>query len=151
MRARLEQLRTGEVAPGIYRLITRTSTGRLLTEAAAWGWQGVHLDGTMIHDRQTFLRQAGTALRFPAYYGQNWDAFEEMINDLSWLAAPGYLMVYSQVYRFAAPHPAQWTTARAILQAALDNWHTEGIPFVILLRQAWWTNRDLPCLDAVTG
>lgn len=151
MRATFEQIHTGEVAPGMYRLITRAATSRLLTATALWGWQGIHLDGTMIDDRQSFLRQAGKALRFPAYYGENWDAFEEMINDLSWLAAPGYLLIYSQVYRFAAPQPSQWATARSIMQSAVDNWQAEGTPVVILLRQAWWTNRDLPRLDALTG
>lgn len=147
----LQALFTGALAPSLYRLVSPMPTGRLLTRAAIWGWQGVHLDGTMITDKQTFLSQAGAALRFPAYYGQNWDAFEEMINDLSWLPAAGYLIVYSQVHRFAAAQPSAWATARDILQSAVDNWHAEGIPFAVLLRQTGWTNLDLPRLDALYG
>ena len=67
---------------------------------------------------QTFLLAAGQALAFPGYYGRNWDAFEEMVNDLSWLPAAGYVILYDYVYRFAAAQPEAWQVALAILQSA---------------------------------
>jgi hypothetical protein len=35
-------------------------------------------------------------LQFPVHFGRNWDAFEECINDLTWLKAGGYLLLVSE-------------------------------------------------------
>jgi len=36
--------------------------------------------------------ELGAALQFPSYYGENWDAFDECITDLSWMPARWYLI-----------------------------------------------------------
>jgi len=41
-----------------------------------------YLDGKKINSKQTFLKQAAEAMKFPAYFGANWDAFDECITDL---------------------------------------------------------------------
>ncbi len=33
------------------------------------------------------------ALQFPPYFGENWGAFDECIEDLEWLPATGYLLL----------------------------------------------------------
>lgn len=39
-----------------------------------------------------FHNEFAAAFQFPYYYGENWDAFEECLNDLSWIPAKGYLV-----------------------------------------------------------
>lgn len=34
-----------------------------------------------------------SAMRFPDYFGSNWDALDECLGDLEWLPAGGYLLV----------------------------------------------------------
>lgn len=36
-----------------------------------------------VRDRQDLLATLGTILRFPDYYGANWDAFDECLRDVS--------------------------------------------------------------------
>ncbi|MBW4501602.1 MAG: barstar family protein [Scytonema hyalinum WJT4-NPBG1] len=43
-----------------------------------------------------FFNEVGAALQFPYYFGENWDAFEECITDLSWLDSEAYLLMVSQ-------------------------------------------------------
>jgi hypothetical protein len=38
-----------------------------------------------ISSKNALLTELAVQLRFPAYFGENWDAFQECIRDLSWL------------------------------------------------------------------
>lgn len=109
-------------------------------------WYATLLDGTQITDKATFLAAMGAALQFPAYYGANWDAFEECINDLDWLSAFGYLIVYDHPDVLAGGDPESWRTAQAILEEAVKNWQSEGRPFYVLLRSAGSAGAGLPVL-----
>ncbi len=40
-----------------------------------------------------FFDEVSAALQFPYYFGENWNAFDEMIVDLDWLPAEAYLLV----------------------------------------------------------
>jgi hypothetical protein len=47
---------------------------------------------TGIETKAVLLNELYTALRFPRYFGANWDALEECVRDLSWLS-PGNIVV----------------------------------------------------------
>jgi hypothetical protein len=38
-----------------------------------------------VDDKQSLLQLIATMLRFPAYFGYNWDALDECLADLSWI------------------------------------------------------------------
>lgn len=40
------------------------------------------INGAECPDEQTFFSEAANALNFPTYFGGNWDAFRECLNDL---------------------------------------------------------------------
>ncbi|MFT3925435.1 MAG: barstar family protein [Myxococcales bacterium] len=44
----------------------------------------LRLDGSLSTREQLFQAYA-RALRFPAYFGRNWDAFVDCLSDLSWI------------------------------------------------------------------
>jgi hypothetical protein len=45
---------------------------------------------------ERFFDEVSAALQFPYYFGENWDAFDEMIADLDWLPAEAYLLVFTE-------------------------------------------------------
>ncbi len=51
------------------------------------------LDGRGLADKDALLAALGRALDFPDYYGGNWDALEECLNDLSWRGGPAWLVI----------------------------------------------------------
>lgn len=151
-RALADKIVRGDIAPGVYRIDTGVRPDPLVDALQAHGWRVFVIDGKMVKDKTAFLRVAGQALAFPDYAGHNWDAFEELINDLSWAAAPGYAILYDGVYPFAAAQPRAWRIARDILQASVGEWQRQQVPLIVLLRKSWHTNRDLPLLaEARTG
>lgn len=130
----IDQLLTGSVTPGLYRLLHRSSADDIGAAVTARGWRFFHLDGRHARDKATFLAAAAEAMSFPAYFGHNWDAFEECVNDLSWAPANGYVLLYDQLWWLACDHAAAWRPARAILEEASKRWEKEGVPFYTLVR-----------------
>lgn len=51
------------------------------------------LDGRTLADKHALLAALGHALDFPDYYGENWDALEECLGDLSWRTGPVWLVI----------------------------------------------------------
>jgi hypothetical protein len=45
----------------------------------------VNIDGKSCKTLDTFYKIIGSQLKFPDYFGENLDAFDEMITDLTWL------------------------------------------------------------------
>jgi len=137
MNDKLSLLLTGRYAPGLYRLVSHTTTEHLCAEADRANWLCYQVDGAAVSDKATLLTTFATALHFPSYYGHNWDAFEECLRDLSWERvedAKGILIIYNDVDRFAKKHPKDWTTASGILKAVIAFWHEVNRPMIVLLR-----------------
>ena len=134
MNATLNEIATFARPPGLYTLRSRARPAAIVRSLEQGGRRCFYLDGGAIGDKAAFLAAAAEAMRFPAYFGHNWDAFEECVNDLSWAPARGYALLYDNSARFARAQPAEWATARAILAAAAERWRATPTPFYALLR-----------------
>ena len=131
----LQRLLAGEIRPAVYRLTTRLSWPRIAELAATAGWQGFHLDGTSVGDKVGFLNACADALCFPDYFGHNWDALEECLNDLAWLAtARGYLLVWDRARQFGHGDPAAYQIAHDILAAVTATRSASAVPLAVLVR-----------------
>ena len=151
MATTLQALLADPAAAGLYRLASRRRTAALREEIERAGLRCAVLDGAAIADKASFLRACADALAFPAYFGHNWDALEECLTDLSWLSpapAGGSVLLYTQAAPFIRQAPADWATARAILEAAVAHWRGTATPLSVLLRGTAGLAPDLPELRA---
>lgn len=130
----IDHVLTGAATPGLYRLLARASSAEIGDAVTARGWRFFWLDGRRARDKSGFLAAAAAAMEFPAYFGHNWDAFEECVNDLSWAPAAGYVLLYDQLWWLACGDPRVWQTARSILEDASEKWNAADIPFYTLVR-----------------
>ena len=146
MKEELQQLLNSERASGLYRIEASAEPETVRRMAEEHGWRFFHVDGSQVEDKRSFIRTAGEAMDFPAYSGQNWDAFEESIRDLTWAPAPGYLVLFDEPDQFAAHDPEQWEIAKSILENAVDTWRANGVPMVVLFRKAGRALPDVPWL-----
>lgn len=120
---------------GLFRLEGRTSAKTLARLADAAGWQFLHLDAGQVTHKAGFLSAAAETLQFPRWAGRNWDAFEELVNDLAWLPlAPGYLVLLDRLGKFSAGEPSNMRTALEILETAAANRADGQPPLVVLVR-----------------
>jgi hypothetical protein len=146
MNEELERLLTGEREAALYRIEASVEPETVKQQAAAHGWRFFHVDGSQVEDKRSFIRAAGAAMEFPAYSGQNWDAFEESIRELAWAPAPGYLVLFDEPDQFVERDPQQWEVARRILQNAIETWRADGVPMAVLFRKAGRALPDVPWL-----
>ena len=134
------------VSGGVYQLRGRVTVGAIAQQAARAGWRCFYLRGWRINDKATFLAECAEAMRFPGYFGHNWDALEECLTDLAWAPARGYVTVYEDAAPFAQQHPQDWRIALAILRDSAAAWQARGVPFVVLLRRGGRAAVGLPSL-----
>ncbi len=74
--------------------------------------------------KTALLSAVSSALRFPDYFGGNWDAFEECIRDLSWLPDGDVAIVHEDVPFNDSSH--EHATYVAILRDAVARWQSSG-------------------------
>lgn len=89
-------------------------------------------DGTLVvripraaRGKQKLLGSLAKSLRFPRYFGWNWDALEECLRDLSWLDGVNQVVIVHE----GLPLPLggkQWTTYLNLLVDVVDS-RTESV------------------------
>ena len=144
---KLSALLRGAILPGVYRFPSRAHPATIQRLAEHNGWRYGYIDGRKVNDKATFLHEFATTLNFPAYFGYNWDAFEEVMLDLAEGSARDWVILYDDVINFATNAPAEWATALAILEAVVAERQQRGRPTVILLRKSGTTASTIPRLS----
>jgi len=106
------------------------------------------LDGTKANTRAEFFHQIASALRFPDYFGHNWDAVYDCLTDLNWLPAAGYVLVLDGFERLATDEPGQWEIGLKVLREACAFWRPLSRPLYALLRGPSEQAPDVPPLPS---
>ncbi|WP_332671522.1 barstar family protein [Aromatoleum sp.] len=117
---------------GLYRL-TRPLANALAPAAQAAGFPILGCDLSSCADKADFLDRIAAALRFPEWFGHNWDALTDCLGDLGWLPADGYVIVLANADPFRASAEAAFDTALEIFDEAAQDWANEGVPMWIFV------------------
>lgn len=70
-----------------------------------------------------------TAMKFPDYFGNNWDAFDECLADLEWLSGGGYCLVIRDSSEVWSQSPCVLGRLVAAWFDASKHWMQERTPF----------------------
>lgn len=79
-----------------------------------------------LEGKSALLRSIAQALEFPAWFGENWDALEDCLTDLSWRKAAGEVLLLEGVG--ALPLDERGTLID-VLGSAAEFWAQQGRPF----------------------
>jgi len=131
-RARLDGLLGDPASAGVYDL--PAGCARLVRAAAAarrLPYRRVALASA--EDKRALLRVLARALRFPATFGHNWDAFADAVGDLRARFPDGLVLLLDGTPRAPATTPGEVDTALAILREAAAEWGGRGTPLWVLV------------------
>jgi len=53
------------------------------------------LDGNRMRTERQLFAEMAVVLNFPSYFGHNWNALDECLQDFAWLPAAGYILLIS--------------------------------------------------------
>jgi RNAse (barnase) inhibitor barstar len=117
---------------GIYHL---PSTRRSILEKTAGrlGLQLLKADFSVCRNTAEALRQLGSALHFPAWYGANLDALFDCLTDPDWLASRGTVVLIGGADSLQQAAPEDFSILIEVLQAASDTHRETATPCWILL------------------
>lgn len=101
----------------------------------------IRLDARRHPAKEDMLDALGKSLHFPDYYGANWDAFEECLQDLSWWEGP----IVVAIGHADALALADLNTLIDIWSEAAASWAEAGRGCALLL-----DTRSVPSLPVVT-
>lgn len=109
----IDEVLAGQRAPGAFPVPAGTPVST--DQATAAGWQVAVLDGRAITSAAELFEACAGALEFPEWFGHNFDALTDCLRDLSWLPAPGYLLVWRHAEVLAGCAPQAYATAYRVL------------------------------------
>ena len=119
---------------GVYWLTSHATSAELEKAARSAGYAYFHIEGQKLCKKEQFLNHAALAMHFPEYFGDNWDAFEDCLMDLSWVEAERYVILYDHTDCFAEHAPQHFDTLLEIFRESAEFWQGQGKPMLALLR-----------------
>jgi RNAse (barnase) inhibitor barstar len=97
------------------------------------GFTVAQLDLRQCPDKAHLLDQLAIELELPDDFGRNWDALADSLCDLSWLQAPGYLLLFAHADALQGASEPDFDTLIEILEDAAAAWRAQGVPFLAFL------------------
>ncbi len=131
-------------ASGVYLLQEADPAETLKELANERGLAFFHIEGQHINDEDQFLKQAALILSFPAYFGNNWDAFADCLADMSWHEADGFVILYDHFDAFAKHSPSEFETAMDIFKESAEFWRNQSKALLVLLHGRSVEASELP-------
>ena len=107
------------VRSGVYRLTRSDAIDEVMGSAAQIDLK----DGNA-------LRAISQALRFPDWFGGNWDALEDCLGDLSWRPGDGHVLV---LRNWQALTSDDLGVLIDVLRSSAEFWQGRGKPFFAVL------------------
>lgn len=75
-------------------------------------------------EKPVLLKAIAAVLEFPDWFGENWDALEDCLSDLSWREAAGHVLLFE-----GARVGDDFGVLVDVLRSAAEHWAGRGTPF----------------------
>ena len=143
---RLALVVDGRRPPGVYRVESAVLAGTLAAALRSHGVVSWVLDTTDVRDKAAFLSRCAADLALPAWFGHNWDALADYLEDFSWRPARGYVVLVTNGHEFAQHAPQDFDALLEIFAAAATYWFAKDKLFLVLVDAGTRGGRALKAL-----
>lgn len=89
----------------------------------------IEIDAAHITSKEQLMSALAAGFSFPETFGHNWDALEECLRDLEWLAAPSYVLLLRNSAAIWQRAPAQSGMLVQSWLLAAEHWGGQRVPF----------------------
>lgn len=113
---------------GVYHM-PQIAPEPLLAAAEANGFAVFRIDLSRARDKGELLDVVGRAMAFPEWFGHNFDALADCLNDLGWRPAEGYFILLERCDGIHGLAEADFVATLQVFEQAADEWREQGIPF----------------------
>jgi hypothetical protein len=117
---------------GVY-VVEAAGASDFLAAAMALDFAAVTVNLSGCSERDEALERIGAALKFPSWFGRNWDALADCLADMSWWPAAGYLVLIEHPDAWRVAEPESFDTLLEIIEEASQAWAEAQKPFWALL------------------
>ena len=147
MSQRLQQLLAQSEFAGVYHLPhIDCKPLKQATLALGYGW--LQADFSKQREVAPALEKLGKDLRLPDWYGANYDALADCLSDLSWNAAPGYVLLITGADKLHGKDEAAFNTLNEVFAGVIGNWQEAKVPFWVFYDMRPNSLASLPTLAA---
>lgn len=80
------------------------------------------INGKKCSNKNKLFKEFVQPFQFPGYFGYNWDAFEECLNDLSWLPSKSYILFLSDINAVLGSYDNDFNIFIDLLVDTIDKW-----------------------------
>jgi len=100
----------------------------LVAAAERNGYFVFRVDLAMAQNKDALLETLGRAMRFPEWFGHNWDALMDCLADLGWIPAEGYVVILEHCDGIHGRAEADFVQMLQVFENAANEWREQGIP-----------------------
>jgi len=112
---------------GVYQLSCPLAV--LEANVALSGFTLFEADMTSVHGKGEFLAALAQVIGAPGWFGHNWDAFADVLGDLSWQPSAGYVLLFCGGDSNLGLCEADYEIVTEIFNNTVSYWKSQGKPF----------------------
>lgn len=113
---------------GVYHM-PLDGASQLVAAAEQNAYAVFRVDLAGAQEKGTMLDAIARAMRFPEWFGHNWDALLDCLADLGWCAGEGYVVILEHCDGIHGRAEADFVQTLQVFEAAANEWREQGIPF----------------------
>ena len=118
---------------GIHPLKTPEALVDLMQACEASPLHYVVIDIADIHSKAQLLVRLAETLKFPDYFGHNWDALHDVLCDPEWFGNDGVVLHLKHTALFKKQAADDWLSLCTILEEAIGYWRSSGLSFWVFV------------------
>ncbi|MBI4996014.1 MAG: barstar family protein [Rhodocyclales bacterium] len=117
---------------GVYHL-PQSDKKQLMAAAKAADIAAFRVNLAKAANKDQMLVAIAKALKFPDWFGHNFDALADCLADMSWKPAEGYLVLLEHCDGIHGKAEGDFVSTLQIFEQAANDWRETGVPFWCLV------------------